>query len=508
MKFRKNQLLACITIIAAITCGGQISGMSITRLSDEALALILRKACSTAGNSENTNDTYKNIRLVCKRLNNNLKAHSAKLLAITIDSEEKFNSFLHLSPEQRAQIGSIKLSPSSKPYSPYWKEEPHWIKEPHKALQTLFAIAQTFPHLKKLSLYRCEELTAACGAALAQLQDLEELDLSRTNITDATLQVFAQACPHIKKLNLFECKELAAECGAALAQLRKLEELNLSRTNITAATLQAFASACPRIKKLNLSECELFERTEFAVACGAALARLPNLEELNVSFTDITDATLQVFAAACPRIKKLNLVYCIHLTTECGAALAHCHNLETLDVTETRIMPHVTFEDCMNDTMNKKDQIQKWLLKVKSYAAGVVTVDNKQHIEPCCATLMSRCVKDLKLSGDWVDIEVVKTMLLKIPQLLSLDLGECKALAAALQKTLQKPCIDGIFRSAELQIMREKMNEDCPFCLEKISEKPIAITSCGHIFHKSCLDEWFNREKDTCPNCCAHIRHE
>ena len=43
-------------------------------------------------------------------------------------------------------------------------------------------------------------------------------------------------------------------------------------------------------------------------------------------------------------------------------------------------------------------------------------------------------------------------------------------------------------------------NEDCPISCEKITMANGSVTSCGHVFCKSSLDDWF-KIKDECPLC-------
>lgn len=43
-------------------------------------------------------------------------------------------------------------------------------------------------------------------------------------------------------------------------------------------------------------------------------------------------------------------------------------------------------------------------------------------------------------------------------------------------------------------------NEDCPISCEKITLANGSVTSCGHVFCKASLDEWF-KIKDECPMC-------
>ena len=45
----------------------------------------------------------------------------------------------------------------------------------------------------------------------------------------------------------------------------------------------------------------------------------------------------------------------------------------------------------------------------------------------------------------------------------------------------------------------------CSICLEdfKLGDDS-AVTKCNHIFHKSCIEEWYDR-KSSCPNCRENI---
>ena len=41
----------------------------------------------------------------------------------------------------------------------------------------------------------------------------------------------------------------------------------------------------------------------------------------------------------------------------------------------------------------------------------------------------------------------------------------------------------------------------CAICLDNNSTAPTYTTVCNHIYHRCCIYTWFNRGKDTCPNC-------
>lgn len=67
----------------------------------------------------------------------------------------------------------------------------------------------------------------------------------------------------------------------------------------------------------------------------------------------------------------------------------------------------------------------------------------------------------------------------------------------------------------EIQTLRDQVNglmlwvtrkgQFC-FCEEIVKKTDAAVTSCGHIFHKKCLEQWLNQQESTgqpktCPDC-------
>ena len=48
--------------------------------------------------------------------------------------------------------------------------------------------------------------------------------------------------------------------------------------------------------------------------------------------------------------------------------------------------------------------------------------------------------------------------------------------------------------------------EICVICLAQPTEgELLRMLPCGHHFHKSCVDEWFNRGKTSCPLCLRKV---
>ncbi|GMI70904.1 hypothetical protein like AT2G04240 [Hibiscus trionum] len=48
----------------------------------------------------------------------------------------------------------------------------------------------------------------------------------------------------------------------------------------------------------------------------------------------------------------------------------------------------------------------------------------------------------------------------------------------------------------------KRSDHKCPVCLTRFKpESEVNHLTCGHLFHKVCLEEWLNYQKITCPSC-------
>ncbi|MBH10051.1 MAG: hypothetical protein CMG74_06835 [Candidatus Marinimicrobia bacterium] len=48
---------------------------------------------------------------------------------------------------------------------------------------------------------------------------------------------------------------------------------------------------------------------------------------------------------------------------------------------------------------------------------------------------------------------------------------------------------------------------DCPICLKHINDIELSITNCNHNFCYTCLNNWFQKNKKTCPMCRENINY-
>ena len=51
------------------------------------------------------------------------------------------------------------------------------------------------------------------------------------------------------------------------------------------------------------------------------------------------------------------------------------------------------------------------------------------------------------------------------------------------------------------------INDICSVCLNQFEDTNVCETQCHHNFCKTCLDEWFNKNKMTCPLCRTQIQY-
>jgi len=93
--------------------------------------------------------------------------------------------------------------------------------------------------LKKLSLYNCQHLNPL-PEILANLDNLEELNLSESDISGDDLAKIINHTPNLKKLNLYNCQHLNP-LPEILNRLDKLTELNVGMTDYPGTLIAAIA---------------------------------------------------------------------------------------------------------------------------------------------------------------------------------------------------------------------------------------------------------------------------
>ena len=130
-------------------------------------------------------------------------------------------------------------------------------------------------NIHSLQAQMCRRLDDKCLARICDtMPSLAALNISSTAVTDAGVW-------HISKLH-------------------NLEELDLSRTQITGVHLSQIVQNCPKIRKLNL------QRSRLNDAGTDALKDCQSLEILNIAWTDLTDQGITRLALL-PQLRSLTV---------------------------------------------------------------------------------------------------------------------------------------------------------------------------------------------------------
>jgi Leucine-rich repeat (LRR) protein len=127
-------------------------------------------------------------------------------------------------------------------------------------------------------------------AAVAGFDRLEVLQLSGNPVDDAAVQTLGQLTA-LKELELTRTTIAAPKLAAGLKGLRGLRELNLSFSELTDADVPSLAGLS-QLRRLSLSGTKLTD------AAAPPLAAMPELRMLDLAATEVTDAGAKALGAA------------------------------------------------------------------------------------------------------------------------------------------------------------------------------------------------------------------
>jgi BTB/POZ domain len=181
--------------------------------------------------------------------------------------------------------------------------------------------------LQSLNLTNCNQLTDAIGPYLAQLQQLQSLNLYYCNqLTDAIGPYLAQLL-HLQSLNLYGCNKLTDAIGPYIAQLLQLQSLNLYGYNKLTDAIGPHLAQLQQLQKLKLSDCN-----QLTDAIGPHLAKLQQLQSLDLDHCNqLTDA-IGPHLAKLQQLQSLDLDHCNKLTDAIGPYIAQLLQLQSLNL--------------------------------------------------------------------------------------------------------------------------------------------------------------------------------
>ncbi len=178
----------------------------------------------------------------------------------------------------------------------------------------VYCIMENCPRLRVLNLRGCRNLTENLFSGLNfNKYCLEELNLRWTRVADNTVRYVLELCPSLKKLNLESCDSIS--CNLFIDKydtLCNLEELNLSKTRISNIGLCSVLEVFPNIKSLILRCCRNL-RGDILVNLGT---EMNNLKELNLNWTEVSVDGLYRVMDKCPHLDVLSIQYCRKLSAD------------------------------------------------------------------------------------------------------------------------------------------------------------------------------------------------
>lgn len=194
------------------------------------------------------------------------------------------------------------------------------------------------------TLFKCEHLTTLRLAGLQNItSDLVAPALSTmTGLTTLSLKGCAAIdslhdvrLPCVTDIDLSGLMHVPARDLQSLLVPRasELVALRLAETAATPAVLQAMVEAAgetlPALEVLDLSWCDDLGGDGVALLAAAC----PNLRDLQLRCSSVSDAGMARVAAACPNLRQLNLSRCDNIGGLTIRALAdHCTRMEELDL--------------------------------------------------------------------------------------------------------------------------------------------------------------------------------
>lgn len=184
-------------------------------------------------------------------------------------------------------------------------------------------------------------------ARLAELPNLERLDLSLTRITDHGLQRLKPA-PGIVELNLYYTEQITDEGMSAVRGWKKLKSINLRGTKITDTTLEHLATVTT-LESIDIG---------FAQVTDVGLDRLSPLSSLKTlvvggnKLTDVGLGALRQF----PALESLSL----------GGSQRTDSNLWTISLTESGVDTITTLGELRELRLDGMPVTPRWLEKLKA----------------------------------------------------------------------------------------------------------------------------------------------
>ena len=206
----------------------------------------------------------------------------------------------------------------------------------------------------------CQALDGSGLARLAPLNDLANLDLTSTQVTDKGLESLAGGFAALSQVRLQYCGRITDAVFQSLARLPRLKMLDLSKTKVTGRGLK-YLSGHKYLGTLLLNDTELDDEgfgtlgTMPALAMldlshtrisGGTLARLkdcPGLQDLSIAGCSVSRQAVASLRSAAPSLRRLDCSDCAAVDDETIETLASSTHLQVIECRGTRRLRSLEF---------------------------------------------------------------------------------------------------------------------------------------------------------------------
>lgn len=132
--------------------------------------------------------------------------------------------------------------------------------------------------------------------------------------TDRLLQYISENASNLRCMKLVECSKISDKgFSEAVRKLPQLEDVNISKCNLSKDSLEVLGRSCPSLKSLQFAKA----RPSFMLGAddteALVIATMSTLTRLDIKGNMLTNAGLLAILDGCPLLESLGMEECYHL---------------------------------------------------------------------------------------------------------------------------------------------------------------------------------------------------
>eukprot|EP01117_Protostelium_nocturnum_P000180 TRINITY_DN10253_c0_g1_i1.p1 TRINITY_DN10253_c0_g1~~TRINITY_DN10253_c0_g1_i1.p1 ORF type:complete len:579 (-),score=124.34 TRINITY_DN10253_c0_g1_i1:107-1843(-) len=246
-----------------------------------------------------------------------------------------------------------------------------------EAKQTVFTMLESLKKPLKVLHFICDEFSTDWVFENASFwRNIEDLDLSKSQIDNEGLKLIASQCNNINYLYLNGCSKFSEEGLDAITKANpRITKLGLCRSRVDDEITQVVAKNCKRLQFF-MTNTKGIHYSMTNVGLLSLVSNCPDLLRMDLTAQHrLDDESMGYIVEYCPKLQFLKLTNCISITDQGIKTLATgCPDLHVLDIAN---LINVT-DDSMEAIASGVFANRLWLLNANSTGisdAGIVSLD-------------------------------------------------------------------------------------------------------------------------------------